>query len=152
MSDEIAQGSRVVMHFTLSLTDGTVVETSDGDEPMTFNMGDGSLDAGLEHVLLGLHPGVRVRFNLSPGQEFGESDPTNVHHMARGEFPPDMVLEEGTVVGFATPSGDEVPGTVVSADDKAVEVDFNHPLAGRALIFDVEVISVGDAPDETGDT
>ncbi len=130
------------MHFTLSFPNGTVVDSTQGGEPMAFVMGDGSLDPGLEQLLLGLKQAVRVRFNLMPGQAFGESDPGNVHRMAREEFPEGMALEEGTVVGFGTPTGDEFPGTVIAVNEDAVEVDFNHPLASRELVFEVEVVSV----------
>jgi FKBP-type peptidyl-prolyl cis-trans isomerase SlpA len=145
MSETIDKGRRVVMHFSLSLADGTPVDSSRAGEPLAFVLGDGTLEAGLEALVLGLCAGDRARFNLPPGQAFGEPDPGNVHRMARGEFPQDMNLEEGAVLAFSTPAGDEVPGTVVAVDDDGVEVDFNHPLAGRALAFEVEILSVEPA-------
>jgi len=142
MSEAIEKGRRVVVHFSLTLADGTPVDSSRDGEPLAFVAGDGTLEAGLESLLQGLHAGDRARFNLPPGQAFGEPDPGNVHRMARAEFPQDMTLEEGSVVAFGTPGGDEVPGTVVAVDAEGVEVDFNHPLAGRALSFEVEILSV----------
>ncbi len=142
MSHAIDEGSEVVMHYTLSLADGTVADSSRQGEPLRFVLGDGTLETGLEALLHGLHGGDRARFNLAPGQAFGERDPASVHGMPRAEFPADLALAEGTVVEFTTPGGDTVPGTVVELDQDSVTVDFNHPLAERDLSFEVEIISV----------
>lgn len=146
MSDPIAEGTRVLMHFTVSLADGTVADTSREGEPMDFDVGDGSIDPGLERLLYGLRTGDRARFSLAPGQVFGDRDPDNVHTMRREEFPPELALEEGVVVGFDTPGGDEVLGTVLELDEESVRVDFNHPLAGHQLSVEVEIISVDRKP------
>ncbi len=142
MSDAIGDASEVVMHFSLLLADGTVVDSSRGGDPMGFVLGVGTLETGLEVLLHGLCAGDRAQFNLAPGQAFGQPDPAGVHQMARAEFPADLNLEEGAVVEFTTPGGDSVPGTVVGFDGSEVTVDFNHPLAGRELRFEVEILSV----------
>ncbi len=142
MSDAIGEASEVVMHYTLSLADGTVADSSREGEPLRFLLGDGTLETGLEALLHGLHTGDRARFNLAPGQAFGERDPASVHGMPRAEFPADMALAEGTVLEFTTPGGDSVPGTVIEFDEDSVTVDFNHPLAERDLSFEVEILSV----------
>lgn len=146
MSESIAEGTRVVMHYTLCLADGTVADTSRDGEPMDFQVGDGSLDPGLEGLLAGLRTGDRARFSLAPGQAFGDRDPGNVHPMPREEFPPELALEEGAVVSFSTPGGDEVLGTVLEVGEETVRLDFNHPLAGRQLSVDVEIVSVDRKP------
>ncbi len=142
MPDAIEFASAVLMHFTLSLADGTLVDSSQDGDPLSFSLGDGTLDAGLESLLLGLHAGDKAQFKLAPGQAFGEPDAGNVHHMPRGDFPPDMALAEGAVVEFTTPGGDAVAGTVLAIGDESITVDFNHPLAGRQLSFQVEIIDV----------
>ena len=142
MSHAIGEGSEVLMHYTLSLADGTVADSSRQEEPLRFVLGDGTLERGLEVLLHGLHGGDRARFNLAPGQAFGERDPASVHGMPRADFPADMALAEGTVMEFTTPGGDTVPGTVVEVDEGSVTVDFNHPLAERELSFEVEIIAV----------
>ncbi len=140
--ERISHGSSVVMHYTLTLDDGTEVDSTLGVEPLEFRIGDGTLDAGLESLLLELYPGNKRRFHLSPGAAFGDPDPANVHSMDRVEFPPGMQLQEGVVVGFTTPSGEEIGGTIMELVGDSVMVDFNHPLAGRTLDFEVEIISV----------
>ncbi len=138
----IRQGSEVVMQFCISLSDGTVVEGSRGSEPLRLVIGDGTLLESLERLLVGMKTGESRSFHLQPEQAYGLVDPDNVHPLVRSEFAPDMDLEPGQIIGFTTPSGDEVPGTVVEVHDDTVVVDLNHPLAGQAIFFDVEILKV----------
>lgn len=138
----IQPGSRVTMHFSITLEDGMVAEESFGGEPLVFVMGDGTLVEGLELALYGLQAGERQQLRLEPAQAFGYRDPDNVHALPRSDFPVDMDLHPGVIVGFATPGGDELPGAVLALDDDTVQVDFNHPLAGHTLTFAVHILVV----------
>ena len=142
MKYPISPESTVTLHLSLTLEDGTVAESTFDDEPLTFILGDGTLVEGLELGLYGLRPGDTQRLSLFPEQAFGLRDPEKVHRLPRADFPADMALEPGCIIGFDTPEGEELPGMIVSTDDTSVEVDFNHPLAGRVVIFDVEIIDV----------
>ena len=156
----ISTESTVTLHLSLTLKDGTVAESTFDGEPLTFTMGDGSLVEGLELGLYGLRSGDCQRLELYPEQHFGLHDPAKVHQMARSEFGTEfgaesdtgIVLQPGVIVGFDTLAGEELSGTVVSLDEATVDVDFNHPLAGRTVIFDVEIIDVvpADAADSNG--
>lgn len=119
-----------------------VAETSFDDEPITFTMGDGSLVHGLELALYGLRPGDIQQLKLYPEQAFGLHDPANVHQMLRAEFDSSLELQPGVIIEFETQEGDSIPGMVLSFNDEYVELDFNHPLAGYTIIFDVEIINV----------
>jgi FKBP-type peptidyl-prolyl cis-trans isomerase SlpA len=131
------------MHFSLSLEDGTVAEaTRDDNEPLTFVMGDGTMIEGLELALYGLKAGDKQTLSIEPKLAFGYHDPGNVHSMPRDEFPDDMQLSRGVIIEFNTPAGDEVPGTVTEVGESEVKVDFNHPLAGHEVTFEVEILSV----------
>jgi FKBP-type peptidyl-prolyl cis-trans isomerase SlpA len=145
----ISPESTGTLHLSLTLQDGTVAESTFDGEPLTFTMSDGTLVEGLELGLYGLRAGETQRLTLYPQQAFGVRDPEKVHHLPRADFPADMALEPGCIIGFDTPEGEELPGMIVSSDDSSVEVDFNHPLAGREVIFDVEIIEVvlADADD-----
>jgi FKBP-type peptidyl-prolyl cis-trans isomerase SlpA len=138
----IGPGSEVVMHFTLSLADGTVADSTREGEPLRFVMGDGTLIEGLELVLYGLKQGDRQCLSIEPRDAFGFPDEDNIHTMPRSEFPDDMQLEPGVIIGFTTPSGEEVPGAIQEVKGDEVVVDFNHPLAGHEVIFDVEILEV----------
>ncbi|MGA7800937.1 MAG: FKBP-type peptidyl-prolyl cis-trans isomerase [Gammaproteobacteria bacterium] len=147
---QIQPGSRVTMHFSIALEDGMLAEDSAEGEPLTFVMGEGTLVEGLELALYGLRAGDRQRLQLEPDQTFGYRDPDNVHSLPRSDFPVDMDLQSGTIVGFTTPGGDEVPGAVMAVDGDVVQVDFNHPLAGHTLTFEVQILAV-EPPAEDGD-
>ena len=142
MNFPISPASTVTLHLSLSLEDGTVAESTFADEPLTFTMGDGTLAEGLELGLYGLKAGTTQRLVLEPGQAFGLHDPGKLHQLARTEFSGDLELEPGVIIGFDMPSGEELPGTIVSLSDETVLVDFNHPLAGRVVVFEVEIITV----------
>ena len=140
--DQIRPGSRVTMHYTVRLEDGMVADTSREGEPLTFTLGDGSVVPGLELALYGLRAGDTQTLAIAPQDAFGFRDPDNVHTLPRSEFPADMELEEGLIVEFATPSGETTPGAVRRVGKDEVEVDFNHPLAGHEITFEVEILSV----------
>ncbi|MGW8229109.1 MAG: FKBP-type peptidyl-prolyl cis-trans isomerase [Gammaproteobacteria bacterium] len=138
----IGPGSEVLMHFTLSLADGTVADSTRDGEPLRFVMGDGTLIEGLELVLYGLKVGDRQCLSIGPRDAFGFPDEENIHTMPRDEFPTEMQLEPGMIIGFNTPSGEEVPGAIQEMKGDEVVVDFNHPLAGHEVIFEVEILEV----------
>jgi FKBP-type peptidyl-prolyl cis-trans isomerase SlpA len=138
----IGTGSTVTLHLSLVLEDGLVAESTFDGEPHTFTMGDGTLLPGLELALHGLRPGDTQRLVLHPEQAYGLRDPARIHQIPRKAFADDISLEPGLIVGFTDTGGEELPGTVLSVTESAVEVDFNHPLAGHAVIFEVEIINV----------
>ncbi len=148
----IGPGSVVTMHFHLTMKEsGIVADATEPDEPMTFTMGDGSLIHGLELALMGLKVGDKQCVELDPLNAFGFSDPENIHEMSRDSFSDDLPVEPGTVIGFSTPSGDEIPGSIKEVKQGMVIVDFNHPLAGHDILFDVEIIDIQPAPNEVTD-
>jgi len=138
----IGEGSTVTLHLSLALEDGRIAESTFDGAPHTFTLGDGSLLPGLELALYGLRPGDTQRLVLHPEQAFGVRDPARLHTMPRAAFADDINLEPGLIIGFTDSSGEELPGTVLSMTEATVEVDFNHPLAGHAITFEVEIIDV----------
>jgi len=144
----ISPGSRVRMHYTITLADGTVADSTREGEPLEFTMGDGTLIEGLELALYGLKTGEQQTVTLEPRQTFGYPDPDNVHKLPRSEFPAGMTPEEGQIVAFSTPSGEAIPGAIMEVNDEEVTVDFNHPLAGHEIRFDVEILAIEPPPAE----
>ena len=122
--------------------DGTVADSTREGEPLRFVMGDGSLIEGLELVLYGLKQGDQQCLSIEPRDAFGFPDEENIHTMPRSEFPADIQLEAGLIIGFTTPSGEEVPGAIQEIKGDEVVVDLNHPLAGHEIVFDVEILEV----------
>jgi len=136
----------VTFHFTLSFTDGTEVEGTKSGEPLTVVIGDSDLLPSFENCLIGLKTGGKGRFEIACMDAFGPVDTDNVHALPRKDFPTDMELADGAIVGFALPDGREVAGTIVGINDHEVQVNFSHPLAGHDVIFEVEIVGVSLIP------
>ncbi|WP_421866897.1 FKBP-type peptidyl-prolyl cis-trans isomerase [Motiliproteus sp.] len=136
----VGPGTRVSLHFTIEMEDGQVVDSTREKSPASFEYGDGNLLPGFEKALEGLSANEQARLRIAPEQGFGMPNPNNVQRFSTADFK-DMELEPGLMICFADPSG-ELPGVVQSIDGDKVMVDFNHPLAGRMLFFDVEILSV----------
>jgi FKBP-type peptidyl-prolyl cis-trans isomerase SlpA len=141
----VSEGTRVFLNFSVSLEDGSEVDTNFGGDSVNFVIGDGSLLPGFERLLFGMSPGERQMFVVSPENAFGQPNDNNIQIVPRDQFDEDAELEVGLVYSFADASGGEVPGMVVSFDDSEVTVDFNHPLSGRTILFDVLIHRVEPA-------
>ena len=137
---QIGPEKTITLHFEIRLPSGDVVDSNFKGQPATFTIGDGNMLAGFEAAIFGLKAGDRETFIITPEHGFGMPNPSNIQKVGRKNFA-DMELESGLVVGFQDASG-ELPGVVVSFDEKNVAVDFNHPLAGKTLEFEVEILEV----------
>ena len=136
----IGPGRKVTMHFAIKLEDGQIIDSNFDKNPVEFEVGDGNIPEGFESALTGLKVGDHVELTIAPERGFGQHNPSNIQRMKRSDFK-GMDLEPGLVVSFQEPGG-EIPGVVVEFDDANVSVDFNHPLAGKTLIFEVKVLQV----------
>ena len=142
MSEQrIGPDMQVTLHFSLSLENGEQVDSTFDKKPATFKVGDGNLLPGCEQQLFGLKAGDKRTFQIAPEQGFGQHNPQNVQTMPRSQFE-GMELSEGLLVIFNDAAKTELPGIVKAFDDRQVTVDFNHPLAGKSLTFDVEIFEV----------
>jgi FKBP-type peptidyl-prolyl cis-trans isomerase SlpA len=137
----IGPDKQVTLHFALKLYNGDVVDSTFDKKPATFKVGDGNLLPGFEQAIYGLKAGDKRSLSISPEQGFGQGNPQNIQVMPRSQFQ-EMELSEGLLVIFNDAANAELPGVVKAFDDSQVTIDFNHPLAGKALSFDVEIIEV----------
>jgi FKBP-type peptidyl-prolyl cis-trans isomerase SlpA len=143
MSPEyVGHGTRVTLHFALRLDDGHIVDSTFEREPGELAFGDGTLPAGFESFIQGLKAGERKIFNVPPEKGFGMPNPTNIQSFKRQDFPEDLDLVQGMVFSFADAANAELPGIIQSVSEVEVLVDFNHPLSGRHLEFEVEIVKV----------
>lgn len=134
--------SKITLHYSLTLADGTPVDGTPDGEPMTFTLGDGTMIAAFESIMLGMAVGERQQVSLEPRETFGFPDEANKHWMEKSAFADDMELQEGLIIEFSTPAGDQVPGVLMEITEDKVRVDFNHPLAGHEIIFSVEILAI----------
>lgn len=141
MSKLIGPGKTVTLHFAIKLEDGQIIDSNFEAEPATFTVGDGNLLEGFEKALFGLEEGAKQTLKILPENGFGMSNPSNVQNIPRSQFE-GMELEQGLVISFADAGNGELPGVIAEFDDKMVSVDFNHPLAGKKLDFQVEILQV----------
>ena len=142
MGAEAGPGSRVKIHFTLSLEDGTEALSTLNEEHLECVLGDGTLRPGMEMALYGMQAGEEDCVTLTPEQGWGEHDPKLIHNLPRSRFPAGMALEPGQIIAFDSAGGEEMAGAILSLDEQQVEVDFNHPLAGRNVVFWVKLLEV----------
>lgn len=140
----IRPGVRVTLHFSIHLASGEEVDTTRRGKPAEFVVGDGNLPAGFEKALFGLRPGDDERIPIAPAAGFGLRKEENIRTLPRVDFPNAGDLEPGIMIAFAATgsTAGELPGVVTSVSAETVVVDFNHPLAGRDLVFDVTILAV----------
>jgi len=138
----VGPGTRVTLHFALKLDNGDVVDTTYDGNPATFEVGDGNLLEGFERALFGMTTGAKETLVIKPENGFGQRNPQNVQEVPRSEFDPSIEMSEGLMLAFADAQNSEVPGVVTHFDDSVVHIDFNHPLSGRDIHFEVEILEV----------
>jgi FKBP-type peptidyl-prolyl cis-trans isomerase SlpA len=143
----VQPGSFLTLHYRLSGPAGNVINTF-GGSPATLTLGTGELSPAVEACLIGMEEGTRKSFDLPAGTAFGERNPDMQQWLARKELnslgDPNEEYAAGDVVQFPTPDGQgQFAGVVVQvADGKGVQFDFNHPLAGQPVTFEVQLIGV----------
>ncbi|GAB4574130.1 MAG: peptidylprolyl isomerase [Anaerolineae bacterium] len=152
MAPNTVQNGRVVsINYTLKLDDGEVVDESAAGEPLVYLHGANNIIPGLENALTGLAVGDRKSVTVSPDEGYGEYMEEAVESVPRSLFPADLDLQEGLILSVRDESGAVYDAVVVEIADDAVTLDFNHPLAGENLHFDVEVVDVREATAEERD-
>lgn len=142
MTNTIQLNSRVQLQFELTLEDGTLVDRTEKNEPLTFCMEDDTFAEGLRYALLDLKTGDNEIMKIPPESGFGFRDPDAIHLVPLADFPEGIEPKPGRIIGFHLPDGEEIPGAVLKIDGDQVEVDFNHPCAGHEVTFQVEILSV----------
>jgi len=150
MNDEINMNSLVLMHYSIALTNGDVIESSFDDEPVEITMGQGDVSEGMELALYGLKQGDTQTLTLTAEQGFGIRDDNNINMMPLSDFPGELKPEVGNSYSFETPTGEEIPGTITRIEGDQAEVDFNHPLSGQEVVFTVNILGVSNTHTEIG--
>lgn len=145
---KVADNVVVSLDYTLRLDDGTEIDTSRGQEPLVYLQGHGQIIPGLEKELYGLVVGDAKKVAVAPAEGYGDVDPEAQQLVDHDIFPDDLELKSGMRLRMATPEGHPLEAEVVEIKEDGVLLDFNHPLAGETLHFDVSVASLRAATDE----
>jgi len=143
------QGDEVQVHYTGKLEDGTVFDTSEDGEPLSFTIGENRVIPGFEEAVTGMEPGDSKTTEVDPEQAYGEHREDMVMEMERDQIPEDVDPEVGQQLQLRLENGQTVPVLITALGEDSVTIDANHPLAGRKLIFDIELLDVSEG-DATG--
>lgn len=137
----------VTLHYTLTDESGATLDRSSATEPLAYLHGHGNIIPGLEKALEGTEVGFKSKITVAPSEGYGEKKPEAIFEEPHENFGPDMNLEPGMQV-YAEGKHGPITFTVVELTDTGVVLDANHPLAGKTLHFDVEVVDVRPATQE----
>ncbi|WP_173932034.1 peptidylprolyl isomerase [Chelativorans sp. Marseille-P2723] len=135
-------GDVVRVHYSGRLKDGTEFDSSNGREPLEFQVGGGQIIPGLERHVEGMAVGEKSTVTIPADDAYGQRDERQIQKVPRSALPEDLDVSPGTRLTATTREGQEIPLTVVDANDVEITVDGNHPLAGQDLIFDVELVEI----------
>jgi peptidylprolyl isomerase len=137
------QGDSVKVHYTGKLDDGTVFDSSVGREPLDFTVGAGQLIAGFDEAVVGMAVGEKKTVRVAAEQAYGPHNPEMTLQVPRSDLPADIQPELGMQLEASQEGGHSMVVTVVEVTDESVTFDANHPLAGKALTFEIEVVELG---------
>lgn len=140
--NEARQGDTVRIHYTGKLDDGTVFDSSEGREPLEFTIGQEQVIPGFEEAVLGMSPGETKTTRIVPERAYGDYQQEMVFEVDRTRLPSDLEPEPGQELRVRTPEGYTIPVVIVEVEDGKVTIDANHPLAGRDLTFDIELVEI----------
>jgi len=136
-------GDTVRVHYTGTLADGTLFDKSEGRDPLAFTVGGGQVIPGFDRSVIGLEIGETATVTIEPDDAYGQRHEELAHTVSREDFATDPYV--GGEVNLVSPEGDEMPGRIVAIDGDDVMLDFNHPLAGETLVFEVTLVDVDPA-------
>lgn len=136
------QGDTVRIHYKGTLNDGTVFDSSEGRDPLEFEVGSGAIIPGLDIAIPGMTVGDNKTVNVPADQAYGPVNDQARQAVPRNDIPADIPLEVGTQLQMQTPDGQVVPVTVADVSESEVTLDANHPLAGKDLTFAIEMVEI----------
>ncbi len=144
---EAKNGDKVKVHYHGRLTSGETFDSSEGREPLEFEVGSGMVIKGFDDGVTGMKVGDKKTVNISAEQAYGEKNPDMVVEYPRSQFPSHIELKVGEQLVMSSASGQQFQVRIAEIKDEVILLDANHPLAGEELIFDIELVEiVGSKP------
>lgn len=140
---EVKSGDNVSIHYTGTLADGSVFDSSEGRDPLAFEVGSGMIIPGLDVALPGMKVGDKKKVEIDSDQAYGPVHEEARQTVPRTELPDEIPLEIGVQLQAQNERGEVMPLTIVEVGEETVTLDANHPLAGKDLTFDIELVSIG---------
>jgi peptidylprolyl isomerase len=143
---QVKKGDKVKVHYHGRLTSGETFDKSEGREPLEFEVGSGMVIKGFDDGVTGMAIGDKKTINIPFDEAYGPRNPDMVIEMPKDRFPKDMEVEIGMPLGMSDGQGQQFQVVVTEIKDDSVTLDANHPLAGKDLIFDLELVSIDNKP------
>jgi len=144
--EKVENNMYVSVHYKGTLNNGEVFDSSEGRMPLEILMGGGQMIKGFENSLMGMALNEKKTFTLAPEDAYGLREENLLHNFPLSKVPPGVIPEVGQVIGLQMPDGRQVPAQIIRIDNENVVLDLNHPLAGQALTFDIEVVGISTTP------
>jgi len=135
-------GDRVRVHYKTELEDGTLVDSSEGREPLEFVVGEGQLIPGFDQAIVGMSPGQPKKQTIPSDQAYGPKMDDLVRDFNVSEIDPENKLRPGQEVEFKLSSGQSIHARVADLHEEKITIDANHPLAGEDLVFQIELVEI----------
>ena len=135
-------GDSVKIHYAGRLDDGTLFDSSEGREPLAFTLGSGEVIPGFDNAVTGMTAGEKKRVRIEPEDAYGERNDQMVQEVPKSALPDEMTVEVGMPLQASGPDGQVVNLTVIGVAESSITVDGNHPLAGQALTFEIELVEL----------
>lgn len=135
-------GDKVRIHYTGTLSDGSVFDSSEGRDPLEFTLGSGQVIPGFDTGVTGMEVGEKKTIEIPCDQAYGPSNPGAIQDVPRDQIPAEIPLEVGLQLQMQSPQGQVIPVTVIKVTEEAVTLDANHALAGKDLTFALELVSI----------
>lgn len=139
---EVKSGDTVHIHYKGTLDDGTVFDSSEGRDPLAFEVGSGQIIPGLDNAMPGMEVGDKKTVEVPADEAYGQVDPNARQQVPREGIPDDIPLDPGTQLQVQTEGGQVLPVTVLEVTEETVTLDANHALAGKDLTFDIELVAI----------
>lgn len=142
MKSTAGQGDTVTVHYKGTLDDGSIFDSSEGSDPIEFTIGAHEVIDGFENAIIGMTAGEKKTENIPAGQAYGDREDQLVFHVPRSSLQGSVEVEVGDYVQVTLPDGKAASMQVVGLDEEAVTLDANHPLAGKTLTFELELVEI----------
>ena len=142
MAEPVKKGDKVKIHYTGRIKDGQVFDTSQKRGPFEFEIGSGSVIPGVENAVTGMKPGDKKKVTVPPKDAYGEHDQNLLIDLPKDKIPADVEPQVGMRLSLSNPKGQTLPVLVTEVGDQSIKLDANHPLAGKDLIFDIELLEI----------
>ena len=139
---QVKKGDTIQVHYHGTLTDGSIFDTSTGRDPLEFEVGGGMVIEGFDNGVVGMAIGEKRTVQIPADQAYGPKNDDMVMEFPIDRFPADLVPEVGMQLNMSNNQGEQFPVVIVEVADEHVLLDANHPLAGKDLIFDLELVSI----------